>query len=71
MPEAANLASIPPPAACSGGIIGVSGGGGDPRWALVVDTDEVEPSLLTPDEFGTLSWFWASTDPGGGQYCWW
>jgi hypothetical protein len=49
IPAAANRASIPP---LGGGIIGVSGGGGDPLCARVVDVDAVELNLFTPVGFG-------------------
>ena len=35
--------------------MGVSGGGGEPLWALVVEVDAVEPILLTPDPPLTFS----------------
>jgi hypothetical protein len=54
-------------------MIGVSGGGGDPLCALVVEVEAVELSLLIPPGFGILR---AGPVPlgeagfGGGQYCW-
>lgn len=53
--------------------MGVSGGGGDPRWAFVVDVEAVESSRLTPTEFGTCSPpgcpdSSGAESPGGGQY---
>lgn len=64
---------MPPP---GGGIIGVSGGGGEPRWALTVEVDAVELRRLTPSGVGTLSTgsFWAGPVyttgfAGGGKYC--
>ena len=74
MPAAAYRASIPPPGASPGGTIGVSGGGGDPRCAFVVDVEAVEPNLFTPAGSGILRLLFGSAglwvDPGGGQYCW-
>ena len=55
--------------------MGVSGGGGEPRWAFVVDVDAVELSLFIPAPgLGTASpvcRFEGPPDdsPGGGQYC--
>lgn len=46
IPAAAYLASMPPPASSPGPTIGVSGGGGDPLVALVVDVDAVDANLL-------------------------
>lgn len=69
---------MPPP---GGGIIGVSGGGGDPLCAFTVDVDAVELKRLMPPGFGMLSACgcagWLEDAPalvfwlGGGQYCWW
>ena len=47
MPEAAYLASMPPPGICPGSTMGVSGGGGDPRLARVVEVEAVEANRLT------------------------
>ena len=53
-------------------MIGVSGGGGEPLWARVVETEAVESNLCTPDWFGTRrAPAWAPLPLGGGQYCWW
>jgi hypothetical protein len=74
IPAAAYLASISVPGRGFGGTIGVSGGGGDPRVAFVVEVEAVELSLWTvagsrmfnlpgcPPES-------AEDAPGGGQYC--
>lgn len=35
-------------------VAGVSGGGGEPRAALVVETDETEVNLFTPAGLGIL-----------------
>lgn len=74
MPAAAYLASISVPGRGLGGMIGVSGGGGDPRVALVVDVDAVELILCTGAGSRIFSLPGAppvSADgaPGGGQYC--
>jgi len=45
--------AVGPPA----GSIGVSGGGGLPRLALVVDVLAVLANLLTPPGFGMFIWF--------------
>jgi hypothetical protein len=70
MPAAAKRASIPPP---GGGIIGVSGGGGDPRCARVVEVEAVELSLFTPRGLGIFNAVGseapAGVDCGGGKYC--
>lgn len=54
--------------------MGVSGGGGEPRCALVVDVDAVELSLFTPPGFGifnpAVSEFLDAPAFGGGKYCW-
>jgi len=48
IPDAAYRASIPPPPGTTpGSTIGVSGGGGDPRLARVVEVDAVEANLFT------------------------
>lgn len=52
MPAAAKRASMPPP---EGGMMGVSGGGGEPRCALTVEVEAVELRRLTPTGVGTLS----------------
>lgn len=69
IPAAAKRASIPP---LGGGMIGVSGGGGEPRCALVVDVDAVELSLFTPPGLGIFKVgpFVEEGSSGGGQYCW-
>lgn len=70
---------MPPP---GGGMMGVSGGGGDPRCAFTVDVEAVELKRLMPPGFGMLSacgtgWLELEDAPapvfalGGGQYCWW
>lgn len=52
-------------------MIGVSGGGGEPRCALVVDVDAVELRRLTPAGFGIFSPGPVGSAPlVGGQYCW-
>lgn len=81
IPAAAKRASIPPP---GGGMIGVSGGGGEPRCARTVEVEAVELRRLTPPGLGIfrtpgVSDCWLDEeDPapapfafGGGQYCWW
>ena len=65
MPAAAYLASMPPPGTVPGSTMGVSGGGGDPRLAFVVDVEAVEAKRFTPLSMGILrkfSWF-----GGGGR----
>jgi hypothetical protein len=57
-------------------MTGVSGGGGEPLWALVVDVEAVELRRLIPDgSRWELRWLGSVTlgdlAPGGGQYCWW
>lgn len=65
-------------------MMGVSGGGGDPRCALTVEVEAVELRRLMPPGLGMLSACGAgrledapATAPapvfalGGGQYCWW
>lgn len=66
MPEAAYLASISVGTRGFGGMTGVSGGGGDPRWAFVVDVDAVELILFTKEGSRILSLSRAES-PGGGQ----
>lgn len=44
--------------------MGVSGGGGDPLLALVVEVEAVEAKRLTLVSLGNASWFEA--EPGGG-----
>lgn len=52
-------------------MIGVSGGGGEPLCALVVEVEAVELNLLTPLGFGILRLGpGGEEEPGGGQYCW-
>lgn len=61
--------------------MGVSGGGGEPRWARTVEVEAVESRRLTPPGFGILrpGCVEAEEDApavvfafaGGGQYCWW
>lgn len=63
MPAAAYLASMSLPGA--GPVMGVSGGGGEPRVALVVDVDAVELKRWMPWSGCRLA------EPGAGQYCWW
>lgn len=48
MPDAAYRASMPPPGTLPGSTIGVSGGGGEPLLALVVEFEAVEANRLTP-----------------------
>jgi hypothetical protein len=66
MPAAAKRASMPPP---EGGIMGVSGGGGEPLCARTVDVDAVELMRLTSMGVGTLStgsfWFGPVYTTGG------
>ena len=58
-------------------MIGVSGGGGDPRCAFTVDVEAVELRRLMPPGLGMLSACagWLDDAPalasalGGGQYC--
>lgn len=62
------------PGISPGCTIGVSGGGGEPLCAFVVEVDAVELSLFTP-EFDTCKPFDGAVlldelSPGGGQYCW-
>lgn len=57
-------------------MIGVSGGGGDPLCARVVDVEAVELRRLTPAGFGMFKAGCpgAAVVPppaGAGQYCWW
>lgn len=63
------------PGAIPGSTIGVSGGGGDPRLAFVVDVDAVEGKRFTPGSGASkcpeavVSWFTipgALAPPGGG-----
>ena len=53
--------------------MGVSGGGGEPRWALTVDVEAVELRRLTPAGLGIFRPCSGCGVPwlGGGQYCWW
>lgn len=79
MPAAAYRASMPEPVRCSGPATGVSGGGGEPLWARVVEMDAVEPMRLM--ELGFETWIcacaeeeeeeelWAVNEEGGGKYC--
>ena len=63
MPAAAYLASIPPP----GISVGVSGGGGEPRLARVVEVEAVDAKRLMLDSW--LPEFWRDepeVPPGGG-----
>lgn len=46
IPAAAYRASIPPPGSSPGPTIGVSGGGGEPLVALVVEIDAVDANLF-------------------------
>ena len=50
-------------------MIGVSGGGGDPRCAFVVEVEAVELILFT-DEGSRMLSLPPADSPGGGQYCW-
>jgi hypothetical protein len=59
-------------------MIGVSGGGGEPRCAFTVDVEAVELKRLTPTGSGTLSTGSSWCGPvyttgtgaaGGGKYC--
>lgn len=59
-------------------MMGVSGGGGDPRCARVVEVEAVELRRLTPPGFGILSpadsgafcvGAFCAFAFGGGQYC--
>ena len=66
---------MPPPGSSPGATIGVSGGGGEPRCALVVDVEAVELSRLIDAGLGTLrpvegAGPLAEVSSGGGQYCW-
>lgn len=62
---------------CPGPTMGVSGGGGDPRWAIVVDVDAVESTRLIELVLLALKRALAAADDafcvpdGGGKYCWW
>lgn len=47
-------------------MTGVSGGGGDPRWAFVVDVDAVELILFIEEGSRILS-LSRTESPGGGQ----
>jgi hypothetical protein len=46
-------------------MMGVSGGGGDPRCAFVVDVDAVELSRLMPPGLGIVSAGWGDFGPPG------
>lgn len=48
IPEAAYRASIPPPGIVPGSTTGVSGGGGEPRLARVVEFEAVDAKRFTP-----------------------
>lgn len=56
-------------------MMGVSGGGGEPLCAFVVDVDAVELRRLMPLGLGIFSAGSGDLGPGGtwggGQYCWW
>lgn len=74
MPAAAYRASMPPPACAPGATTGVSGGGGDPRCALVVEVEAVELNLFIKLGFWTFNPAGGAEmpdddAPGGGQYC--
>jgi hypothetical protein len=47
IPEAAYRASIPPPGMTPGSTIGVSGGGGEPLLARVVEVEAVDAKRFT------------------------
>jgi hypothetical protein len=55
--------------------MGVSGGGGEPRWARVVDVEAVELIRLMVDGsrsravVRSASGLRGEAAPGGGQYC--
>lgn len=75
IPAAAYLASMSVPGRWLGGTTGVSGGGGDPRVAFVVEVDAVELILCTAAGARVFNLPGAPPDsadksPGGGQYCW-
>lgn len=56
----------------AGAVMGVSGGGGEPLWALVVEVEAVELKRLMEEGSLTLSRLKASAvefADGGGQYC--
>ena len=59
MPAAAYRASMPPPGMTPGSTMGVSGGGGEPRLARVVELDAVEEKRPMGPGF-------ARPPPGGG-----
>ena len=59
MPAAAYRASIPPPGMVPGSTMGVSGGGGDPRLARVVELEAV-------DEKRPIGAARFAAPPGGG-----
>jgi hypothetical protein len=59
MPAAAYRASMPPPGIVPGSTMGVSGGGGDPRLARVVELEAVEEKRL----MGAARF---AAPPGGG-----
>lgn len=71
-PAAAKRASM---SFVGGGMIGVSGGGGDPLVARVVITDAVESMRATPDPvgFNGVPPGFAAAEPlvGAGQCCCW
>lgn len=55
--------------------MGLSGGGGEPRWARVVEVEAVELRRFTEPGLGTRSspagvGAAEAFSPGGGQYCW-
>lgn len=57
-------------------MMGVSGGGGEPRCALTVEVEAVELKRLTPPGLGIFSAGSSGLGPeyamaGGGKYCWW
>lgn len=76
IPAAAYRASMASAGACPGSTIGVSGGGGEPRLARVVDVEAVEAKRFTPWSFILSCWAGAKfvgalleeldAAPGGG-----
>ena len=70
IPDAAYLASMSVCGLEEGGpTIGVSGGGGEPRVARVVEVDAVELMRFTMPGSLDLSLYGSAPPDGGGKYC--